>query len=410
VLRGASFRRFWLGFTFSALGDAMTKVALIWYVYQTTGSPQALGGLLLCYTGPVVVGGLLAGTLLDRFDRRRVMLLDNIVRGVAVALIPLLHVFGALALWHLYAVAAVYGFLYMITLAGTPSLIPALVNARQLDTANALETLSYTLSGVCGPPLAGLLIARVGAPNVALLDAVSYAAFALALSGLQLRPEPSAADEDGQTRGYRLRDAVRLLLSNQVLLATTLMFMAFNVGEGFLSVWLPVFADRIGGGPELYGILLGAVGVGEVGGAFLAGSVSLRLTLGTLICLAQFLAGASLVLLFVGRTVWWALPALALSGLFSAPLTIWAQTLRMQIIPEPLRGRSFALLRTLMQGSGPLASAAAGLLLPLWGLAAMIGWSALLIGGPGLAGLRVRALRQASQGNVPRGAVPAHVE
>src|SRR5262249_40767739 len=151
VLRSTALRRFWLGFGFSALGDAMTRTALIWYVFQTTHSPQALGLLLLCYTGPVIVGGLLAGFLLDRFDRRRVMLLDNTLRGVVVALIPLLHLLGALMLWQVYSVAIVYGFLYMITLAGTPSLLPALVSSEQLAAVNALETLSYTLGGVCGP-------------------------------------------------------------------------------------------------------------------------------------------------------------------------------------------------------------------------------------------------------------------
>src|SRR5690348_8934152 len=150
VFQVAAFRRFWLGFTFSALGDAMTRVALIWYVYQTTHSPQALGLLLLCYTGPVIVGGLLAGFLLDRFDRHRVMLIDNALRGAVVALIPLLSVLSALALWQVYVVAVAYGFFYMITLAGTPSLLPGLVAEEQLSTANALETLSYTLSGVCG--------------------------------------------------------------------------------------------------------------------------------------------------------------------------------------------------------------------------------------------------------------------
>jgi MFS family permease len=97
--------------------------------------------------------------------------------------------------------------------------------------------------------------------------------------------------------------------------------------------------------------------------------------------------------LLFGQTLWLTLPGLALLGFFSAPLTIWAQTLRMKVIPEQLRGRTFALLRTLMQGSGPLASALAGALLPALGLVAMIGCSSLLVGVPGLVGARVRQLR-----------------
>lgn len=395
VFRSPPFRAFWLGFTLSALGDAMTNVALIWYAYQTTHAPQAVGLLLLCYTGPVIVGGLLAGSLLDRFNRRTVMLVDATFRGSVVALIPLLYALGHLALWHLYVVAVIYGLLYMITLAGGPSLIPSLVAQEQLATANALETLSYTLSGVCGPPLAGLLIVQFGAPNVLVLDALSYAAFALALTRIPARlGQTSLHSAVSGKQSTRLSDAFRLVRSNRVLLSTTLMYMIFNLGQGFLVVWLPILSDRVGGGPEVYGLCLGAIAVGEVSGALLAGSIEIPLSLGVQICLGQTLAGVSLLLLLVGQQLWWVLPGLALLGLFSAPLTIWAQTLRMQIIPEALRGRTFALLRTLMQGTGPLASALAGMLLPLLGLVAMMGASALLIGGPGLAGIQVRALRQ----------------
>src|SRR5262245_41105499 len=114
ILGNTPFRRFWLAFTCSTLGDAMTRVALIWFVYDTTGSARDVGWLLLCYTGPIVIGGLVAGTLLDRFDRRTVMAVDNLVRGTAVATVPILHATGRLATWHVYAVAAVYGLLMMI--------------------------------------------------------------------------------------------------------------------------------------------------------------------------------------------------------------------------------------------------------------------------------------------------------
>jgi MFS family permease len=333
------------------------------------------------------------------------MLVDNLIRGLAVGLIPLLYALGALALWQLYVVAGLYGFLYMITLAGTPSLIPSLARDEQLSAANALETLSYTVTGVLGPPIAGLLIAWVGAPGVLLLDAASYAIFVVALAGMpQLAPQSTAANYgalDGPVRAYRLRDAVRLMLSNRVLLSTTVMFILFNVGFGFLAVWLPVFADSLSGdGATLYGVLLGALALGEMVGATLAGSSTGSRGLGILICLAQLLSGLSLTLLLMGQAIGWplagALAGLTLLGIFSAPLTIWAQTLRMQIIPEPLRGRTFALLRTLMQGAGPLASALAGFALPLIGATSLLGAAAALIGVPGLAGTQVRELRVAS--------------
>jgi hypothetical protein len=110
--------------------------------------------------------------------------------------------------------------------------------------------------------------------------------------------------------------------------------------------------------------------------------------------MAQMLSGATLGILLLGKQLWWIILGLTLFGFFSAPLTIWAQTLRMQIIPEPLRGR------TLMQSAYPLGGAAAGWLLPLLGIPAMIGLSALLVGAPGLAGYPVRELRQAGAPNL----------
>lgn len=390
-----AYRRFWLGFSGSVLGDAIGRVALTWYVYEATGSARALGWLMLCYTAPILVGGLVAGHLLDRFDRRTVMLLDNAIRGGAMALIPLLHALDLLALWHVYAAAAVYGALMMVSLAGGPSLVPSLVPADRLATANALEMLSFTLGGVVGPPLAGLLLARIAAPTVVLLDALSYVLFAVALASIRVAEAPAAtAPEDaGQRSG--LGDAVRLLFRSPVLRATTIMFMAYNVGNGILAVWLPLLTDReLDGGAGLYGGLLGLMALGEVVGALVAGSLVLPLALGAAICLAQALAGAALLLLLV-PSVWAAGAGVLLFGLFSAPLTVWAQTLRMGIIPERLRGRAFALLRTIMQGGNPIGGALGGLLVPVLGIPVMIALSAALAGGPGLLGARVAALRVA---------------
>lgn len=398
VFSQPSYRAFWTGFTLSVLGDAMSGVALTWYVFDQTGSARALGLLTLAYTGPVIFGGLAAGWLLDRFERRKVMLVDNLVRGLAMLLIPALFAAGRLELWHAYFVAAVYGSLMMISLAGGPALVPGLVKAESLDTANALETLSFTLSGVIGPPVAGLLIPLIGAPYVILVDAISYFLFAAALS--RVKSNRGVVQTPGQAKPQKIRisEAARLLVANRILLSTTLMFMAFNLGYGFLTVWLPVYSGSIpGGGPELYGALLGVMAFGQIISAALAGSLSLGLPLGALISLAQMAAGFALAILLFGGQPWQLFTGLFLLGFFSAPLTIWAQTLRMRIIPEALRGRTFALLRTLMQGTTPLGGVAAGFLLPVIGIASMIGLSAALIGAPGLAGLRVRELSQAGR-------------
>ncbi|HET9905862.1 MAG TPA: MFS transporter, partial [Anaerolineales bacterium] len=164
-----------------------------------------------------------------------------------------------------------------------------------------------------------------------------------------------------------------------------------------MTVYLPLISDQIAtGSSQVFGVLLGALALGEVLSAWLAGSLILNMTLGKRIALAQILSGLSLALLLIGPSAFWSVATgLFLLGFFSAPLTIWAQTLRMQVIPPEMRGRTFALLRTLMQGATPLGGALAGFLLPVWGMQWIVGLSSLVIGTPGLAGLQVEELTQA---------------
>jgi len=392
ILKNKNFLAFWSGFTFSSLGDSLTRVALTWLVFEETKSPKALGILTIAYTAPILLGGFFAGSLLDRFSARRVMIVDNLIRGIVFALIPILHLLNELKIWHIYLFAAIYGALMMISLAGGPTLIPSIVKKDQLDTANAMETLGYTVSGVLGPPLAGLLIVWIGTTNVVIFDSLSYFIFAITLIGVSVNePDPVSKEISGDS--YGIMDAVRLMMGNKVILSTTLMFMFANVGLGAMTVYLPLVSDRIAAGSsKVFGVLLGAMALGEFISAGLAGSLVMRMTLGVRIALAQILSGISLAFLLVGETFWTAITGLFLLGFFSAPLTIWAQSLRMQIIPAELRGRTFALLRTLMQGATPLGGALAGFLLTTWGLPLIIGLSSLVISAPGLAGMRVKEL------------------
>ena len=399
VLGQHAFAMFWGGFSLSVAGDAMTRVALTWFVYETTQSAIAVGWLAFFYTAPVVGGGLVAGWLLDRFDRRKVMIIDSVMKAAAIISVPLLHGAGMLELWHVYTVAAIYGLMVMVPLAGTPAMLPDLVAPNRLNTANALETLAYTLSGVIGPPIAGILIASWNAPSVLYIDAVTYLLFAAALVTVRPRPrEPQTADVTGEKNDRGLGAAFRLLLKNRILLSTTAMYMFANIAVGAVLVWLPIYASReLDGGPQLYGILLGNIAAGEVVGSLLAGSLDrTRLSLGTMICAAQFAAGLAMASMLAQTSLGLTVVCLAFYGAFSAPLTIWAQTLRMKIIPEHQRGRTFALLRMLMQSTNPLGGLLAGFLLPVVGMAWVITISAAAIGLPGVFGYRVEELRQAN--------------
>lgn len=393
LLRNRPFRRFWLGLMASATGDELTRVAFVWFVYEKTGSAEALGLLMLCFTGPIVIGGFVAGWLLDRFDRRLVMTIDNLARGLAIAMVPALHFLGWLEVWHVYVSAAVHGLLMMVSLAGTPTMILALVPKERLATANALESLGYSCAGVAGPVIAGFLIAGIGAPATVMLDVVSYLLYALILFRLKLSlPAPVTRAK------VAIGDAVRLLFGNPILIATTFMFLVFNLGTGSVPVWLPIHVEKtLEGGPELYGVLLSTVFAAQVAATLVVGQIGNRVPLGLGIALAQMLAGIAMILMIFATDAILTGAAFFLFGIAAAPLTPWAQTLRMEIIPEEMRGRAFALLRMLMQSGRPIGGALAGFLLPAIGLAATVGLLGTAMTGAGLAGFLTRPLREAGR-------------
>ncbi|HEX6867252.1 MAG TPA: MFS transporter, partial [Candidatus Limnocylindrales bacterium] len=212
------------------IGDGLTWVSLVWLVYELGGGPAEIGLLAACYSGPVIIGGLAAGVLLDRFDRRTLLMADNAIRGLTVLSIPIAAAAGALTLPHLYVVAAIYGLLYMTSLAGFPTMLPDLVEPDELPTANAMESLGFGIGGIVGPILAGLLITVVGPTANLVIDALTYLVFVACLALVRLPPRatPAATTTSTAPDGVGLRPAFAFALRTPAILATTLMFMSAN--------------------------------------------------------------------------------------------------------------------------------------------------------------------------------------
>jgi MFS family permease len=401
-----NFRLLWSGMTLSALGDSMSLVALLWLVYQTTGSVQQLGWFVAAYTAPVALGGLVAGSVLDRLDRRAVLLADNLLRGAAFAIVPLLYHAHALALWHLYLVAALFALCKMLPLAGVPAMIPELVPPEELDSANALESIGYGVATLAGPAAAGVLLTHFNGASVVALDAATYFTFAALLWRMRLPTRHPRSGLAPARAGAGVRPALRFVIGQPVILATTVMFMLFNVGLGIILVLLPVYARTAltdGGGASGFGVLSSALAGGELAGSAAAGMVASRWPLGRAIAASQLAAGAFLLGLAALPQLPGAVAFLGLSAFCSGPLTVWAQTLRMQLIPADLRGRVFGLLRTSMQATPPLGGIAASVLLAGPGLRQAVLTTALLIGVPGAVGLRLRSLSTAGTDPVRAG-------
>lgn len=378
ALAERDFRRLFIGASVSSLGDGMSFVALAWLVINRPHGAAQLGLLAICYTGPVFVGGWLAGVVLDRFDKRQVIAADCVVRAAAFASIPIAQVLGQSPSWLVFVVAGIYGLFKMVPLAGFPSAIPELVSDENLDAANALEGLSYGLAGIIGPALAGLLIAPLGAANVLLLDAVSYIVFGWLSISIH-RPLRSAADP-GQDR-ISLTCVLRLLATDVPIASTTVAFMSFNVAEGMLLVTGPWLAHEQLGGATFLGLMLSAMSGGELIGSGIAGAWSFRRSL-LGIGGAELIASLGFVAILASAVKPLVITGFGVIGLFSSPMTVWAQSMRMRRLPAQVRGRAFAALRTFMQATPPVGAAIATPLLAGGHLSGAVAAMVLLAGVP----------------------------
>jgi predicted MFS family arabinose efflux permease len=403
LLRQRDFALLWGGATISAVGDGMSFVALLWLLIERGGTPTDIGWLAAIHTAPVIIGGFATGVILDMYDPRRVLAADNALRGLAMASVPIASALGILTTTHLFVVAAVYGLLFMTSAAGIPSLITRLIRRDDLTTANAMESLSFSLSGLIGPGVAGLLIAIVGAPFVIAIDALTYFVFVGCLLAMRqggrggdpVEPGEAAVETPANTpaasRG--LGPAIRFIFSAPAIVAITLFYMSVNVAGGMVTVVIPLYVrDVLHAGSETFGLVLSVLTAGDLVGLLVVGAVNWRWPLGRSIAWALFTSGLVLLLWLLQPPVIPLGAILFVWGSLLSSLTPWAQTIRMRLIPPEMRGRVFALLRTSMQSTRPIGAVVAGLLLSRGEISIAIVAMAVLLTVPGFIGIWLPAL------------------
>ena len=363
VLGIRDYRLLWIGLVLNLLGDGATFAAMAWITVERSGA-AGLGVLGVCLTLPVLLGGAIIGPLLDRFSRRKLLIYDSVLRAVIIAGVPLLAAIGAFAMWQLYVVAAVYGLLKIIPLAGTPAVLPELVPPERLQAAAGLEATAMGVANIAGPAIGAVLIWQIGAINVLLLDAFTYLVFAglIAMIAAPLgRPERTSTDPTMRTGGWG--PVFRLLLRDRFLLYLTVGFALFNISAGALLVALPWLAKiEYGSGPGILGLMLAVGATAELIGSLVSGAVSTSDRQMIRIGILQFFAGASLLLLVPGSLPF-VLIGLVLNGILTAPMTVLGGVVRLTRTPNEQRGRAMTLMRTTMSGALPLGAALGGMLL-----------------------------------------------
>jgi MFS family permease len=279
TLRQRNFGLLWIAGLISLAGDWMLRIALPIYVYQLTGSALATSTMLIAGMLPDLLFGSIAGVFVDRWDRKRTMVICNLL--LAIGLLPLLAVRSADQLWLIYIVAFCESTIAQFFVPAENALLPQLVGEEHLVAANSLNSLNNNLARLIGPALGGIVAGLAGLAGVALIDAATFllAATLIALIGGAYKPAKSQAADAPATVGQAWAAiprewlaGMRLIRRERVVMILFALIAITSLGEGVFGVLFVVFVNRIlEGGAQEIGWLMSAQAVGGLIGGVLVG-------------------------------------------------------------------------------------------------------------------------------------------
>lgn len=377
-LRHASFAVLWVATVLGNVGSFMRDVASSWLVTDLSASPTAVALIQTAATLPVFLLAIPAGVLSDILDRRRFLIFVQLVLAGVSASLMVLSQTGALTVEWLIALTFVGGIGGALMAPTWQAIVPELVPRADLKGAVALNSLGINIARSIGPALGGLLLASFGAGITYGADVASYVLVIGALLWWKRPATPDTGLSEDFLGAFRagLRYARASTELHRVMLRSAVFFLFAS------AVWalLPLVARQLlGGTAGYYGVLLGAVGAGAIGGALLLPRLRLRLGPDGLVLLASLLAATVMLALALLRHQGLAVALMALLGLGWIVALTTLNGVAQSILPNWVRGRGLAVYLTVFNGAMAAGSLGWGLVAQVLGVPAT-----LLVGAAGL--------------------------
>ncbi|MBY8877376.1 MFS transporter [Actinacidiphila acidipaludis] len=380
----------------SLTGDWILRTGLAFRVYEVTGSTLTSGSLLLASFVPSVVLGSLAGVFVDRWDRRRAMIVLNLLH--VVALLPLLVVHDRQTIWIVYGVVLAQSCLQQFFVPAEQSLVPALTEPRHLLTANALNSQTRDVARLLGAALGGVLAAAGGIPLLATADAATFLAALALIWCIRHRagPDPAAlggpaAATGARTAGLRgavgrlaaeWKDGLRLCSSGRAMRVLFVFGLVTQIGEGVMStLFAPFVRTELGGSAQAYGLIVSSQAVGGVAGGLVAAAAGSWLPAATMWGVGSVLFGLVDLTLFcsplASDSLVPAFVCMILVGVPGAFTVAGSMTVLQRLTRDGSRGRVLGALGAVEGGAVLVGITAAGVLGTVVGIIPMLVFQAL---------------------------------
>lgn len=382
ALAHRNFRLFFFGQSISLIGTWMQQIAMVWLVYRLTNSAVLLGVVGFAAQVPIAVLAPFAGVLTDRWNRHRTLLLTQTLAMLQALAMMGLAMSGLTVVWPIVVLSVFLGCVNALDMPTRQAFLAEMVDSKEnLANAIALNSSMFNAARLIGPSIAGFVIGLVGEGVCFFLNAVSYLAVLAALLAMRLPPQKAAAPQTEVLHG--LREGLRYAFGFPPIRAILLILTLISFGGMPLMILLPVFAtDVLHGGPDTFGLLQAASGVGALVSAILLASRKTVLGLGRLIAVTAALFGVGMIGFAFSTRLWLSMLLLLVTGFATVFLMAACNTILQTIVEEDKRGRVMSLYTLAFLGTAPPGSLLSGVLARSIGAPAtvMLGGAACLVG------------------------------
>ncbi len=355
--------------TISQMGNEFSYLAIPWFVLATTGSASQTGITVAVGFVPMILVGIFGGVVVDRLGYKKSSLLSDILSGLSVLMIPLLHQTVGIAFWQLLVLVFLGAVLDGPGRTARLALFPELVLGAglRLERANAGYQTTTRVAELLAPPVAGLLIAVIGAANLLWLNAASFLCSSLVIAyTIPAIVSTRSKAPLGGARGYlgEVREGFQYVFSKPVLVWMTLSFAVGGlIAEPLYAVILPVYANQEWDSAVQLGIVFSALGAGSLIGNGLYVALSHRLSRSQLL-IGGFAIRAVAFSVLLTMPDWWVVAAAVFIGAVALePVNPMTMTILQELVPGGMRGRVFGARSALQASTLPIGIVVYGLLM-----------------------------------------------
>lgn len=363
VRRNKDFRNFWYGQIVSQLGDRVHTLAVIWLVYSWSNSGSAVGFVLIASTLPAFLISPLAGSLLDKYDRKKIMIICDFLRSALVLILSILAFMNMLNLPIIVAFTAVISIGAAFFNPATMSIMPSLVKQEELTQANAFYQLSVNASGAFGFLLGSGLIALIGVPVAFLINGFSFLLSAYFIMKLAYKHVPVIRESHFWAdfkEGWNVTKKIPLIIK----LFTPIIIINFFLSA--LYILIPVFAEGVfNRGSSGLGMMMTGLTLGMFFGALIMLRNKLQISIRMLLFASLCFIGLAFMMMSFFEDFNFYLFAFAAIGVFLNISNIALMALFQKIVPNEVRGKVFGLLTSASVSSQPISYGVMGLLTDL---------------------------------------------